>query len=203
VKLKTFNLDLVRKLIRKKKFAKYLINNCYPVAIDGTQKMIRDGLWDEECLERTYNKGKCNEHTQYYVYVMQANLAFAGGMSIPLMSEFLSYTEGDTGNGKQDCETKAFYRLAKRLKKAFPALRIILLMDGLYAQGPVMEACGKNKWQYMIVAKDGSIPSLMKEFESLAELEPANRHFRTWGNRKQRFKWINEIEYCYGANDKL
>jgi hypothetical protein len=30
------------------------------------------------------------------VYVLEANLAFAGGMTIPLMSEFLSYAEGDT-----------------------------------------------------------------------------------------------------------
>ncbi len=24
----------------------------------------------------------------------------------------------------------------------------------------------------------------------------------TWGNRKQHFQWVNEIEYCYGGNDK-
>ena len=195
-------LALVRKLIRNKKFSRYLVNGCYPVAMDGTQKMSRDGLWDEECLQRTFNKGESNERTQYYVYVLQANLAFAGGMSIPLMSEFLSYTEDGTGNSKQDCETKAFHRLSARLKEAFPALRIMLLLDGLYAQGPVVEACRTNKWQFMIVLKDGALPSVMKEFEALAELEPTNRHSRTWGNRKQDFRWALDIDYGFGPNER-
>ena len=43
-------LELVRSLIRKKKFIRYLINAHYPVAIDGTQKFVRNYLWSEECL---------------------------------------------------------------------------------------------------------------------------------------------------------
>ena len=35
------HLDMVRDLIRKKKFSRYLIDNCYPIALDGTQKMER------------------------------------------------------------------------------------------------------------------------------------------------------------------
>ena len=45
-------LDLIRKLIRKKKFRRWLIDNCYPISIDGSQKFARDHLWDSECLER-------------------------------------------------------------------------------------------------------------------------------------------------------
>jgi hypothetical protein len=41
-------------------------------------------------------------------------------MLIPLMSEFLDYQQGDTERRKQDCETKAFHRLAARIKEAFP-----------------------------------------------------------------------------------
>jgi hypothetical protein len=195
-------LELIKKWIRQKKFKKYLVNGCYPVAMDGTQKMTRDCLWDEECLQRTFNKGESNEKTQYYVYVMQANLAFKGGISIPIMSEFLCYSEGDSDRDKQDCELKAFYRLSDRLKKAFPALPIIVLLDGLYAKGPVFEKCRKNKWQFMIVLKDDSLPSVMKEFEAIAKLEPGDRHSRIWGRRRQHFKWVNDIEYYFGPNGK-
>ncbi|WP_052464355.1 transposase family protein [Geoalkalibacter subterraneus] len=195
-------LELIRKWIRNKKFSRYLVNNCYPVAVDGTQKMARGWLWDEECLQRTFNRGQSAEQTQYYVYVLQANLAFSGGMSIPLMSEFLCHTQGDSHRSKQDCELKAFYRLAARLKEAFPALRIMLLLDGLYANGPVMELCRRNKWQYMIVLKDDALPSTVKEFQALARLEPKNRHFQTWGGRQQRFRWANRIEYSFGANGR-
>jgi hypothetical protein len=200
--IENIHLDMVRKLIRNKKFSRYLINNCYPIAIDGTQKMARDHLWAEECLERTRNKGKDTEETDYYVNVAQANLAFAGGMSIPLVSEFLEYSADNTGNNKQDCETKAFYRLAERLKKEFPSLRIMLLLDGLYAKGPIMEVIRENKWQYMIVLKEGSMPATFQEFEALKKINTNNRHFRTWGNRKQHFKWVNDIDYRFGPNEK-
>ena len=76
-------IDLVRKLIRNKKFVRYLVDNCYPIAIDGTQKFVRHVLWSEECLEREVKKGD-NTQTQYYVYVLEANLSFHGGMTIPL-----------------------------------------------------------------------------------------------------------------------
>ncbi len=200
--LENLHLDLIRGWIKKKKFRRYLIDNCYPIAIDGTQKTRRDELWAEECLQRTHNKEKSTEYTEYYVYVLQASLAFSGGLSIPVMAEFLTYAGDGTDDSKQDCELKGFHRLAERLKSAFPALRIMLLMDGLYANGPVMERCRRYKWQYMIVLKDGSIPTLLKEFESLADLEPQQRYVMAWRGRAQKFKWANKIEYDYGPNGK-
>jgi len=197
--IENLQIDLVKSLIRKKKFRRYLINNCYPIAIDGTGKFKRDWLWEEECLERNVKQADGTKR-QYHVYVLEANLAFCNGMTIPLMSEILSYMEGDPGNDKQDCELKAFYRLAARLKAAFPALKIMVLLDGLYAKGPVAEICRNNKWQFMIVLKDDSLPSVMNEFEALASLEPQNHHRQTWGNRKQVFRWINQIDYWFGPN---
>jgi hypothetical protein len=89
-------IALIQRFIRKKKFYRYLVSNCYPVAIDGSQKLVREGRWSEECLERqvpcrTEEGGRANK-TEYYVYVLEANLAFANGMTIPLLSEFLSYS---------------------------------------------------------------------------------------------------------------
>ncbi|MBK7237642.1 MAG: hypothetical protein IPI02_19270 [Sterolibacteriaceae bacterium] len=49
--------------------------------------------------------------------------AFHNGMVIPLMSEFLDYQHGDTEQNKQDCELRAFHRLAERIKRPFPAWR--------------------------------------------------------------------------------
>jgi len=194
-------VELVREWIRKKKFRRYLINGCCPIAMDGTRKLTRDWLWDEQCLEQTVRSGETSK-SQYYVYVLQANLAFQGGMSIPLMSEFLSYTQDGAGNSKQDCELKAFQRLSARIKEAFPALRIIVFLDGLYANGPVMERLRKYKWQYMIVLQDKSLSSVHDEFEAISELEPKNRYYRPWGNRRQNFRWANDIEYCFVANGK-
>ncbi len=199
-------LELIEHFIRGKKFLRYLISHCYPIAVDGTQKMVRDWCWDEECLERQVQckepDGTLGTRPQYYVYVLEANLAFANGMTIPLMSEFLSYTEGDQQTNKQDCELKAFERLAERLKRRFPRLPVLLLLDGLYPNGPLLDLCRRNRWQYMIVLQDDSLPSVWEEIEGLHKLQRDNFLNRTWFNRKQHFWWVNDIEYRYGNNGR-
>ena len=52
---------MARHLIRGKKFLRYLIAGCYPIAVDGTQKFTRSSLWDEECLERKVRTKKKDE----------------------------------------------------------------------------------------------------------------------------------------------
>ena len=69
---------------------------------------------------------------------------------------------------KQDCETKAFKRLAARIKEDFPRLPILLLGDSLYAGEPVFDICKKNHWNYIIRYKEGSI---MREYEAIPEKE--------------------------------
>ncbi len=199
------HLDMIRHLIRGKKFLRYLISNAYPIAMDGTQKLTRTWLWDGECLERkvkTASKDEADtrepqEKKQYYVYVLEANLAFRNGMVIPLLSEVLSYTQGDNARDKQDCEQKAFKRLAERLKKSFSHLPVIVLLDGLYANGPVMETCRQYKWDFMIVLQDDSLPSVWEEINALQPLQKQNRLRQNWGNRKQFFRWVSHIDYRY------
>jgi DDE_Tnp_1-associated len=195
-------VELVQRFIRKKKFCRYLISQHYPVAMDGSQKLVRDWCGAEQWLERkvqcTEEDGTAGTRPQYYVYVLEASLAFADGMTIPLMSEFLDYTEGDQQRNKQDCELKAFRRLAGRLKNCFPRLPFLVLLDGLYPNGPVMQLCRQYHWQYMIVLQDDSLPSVWEEFEGLGKVQLANHLEQTWGKRRQRFRWVNDIEYEYG-----
>lgn len=199
-------LDLVQRFIRNKKFYGYLISQHYPIAVDGSQKLVRDWCGAEQWLERQVQcveeDGSVGTRPQYYVYVLEASLAFANGMTIPLMSEFLDYTEGDQERNKQDCELKAFRRLAVRLKNCFPRLPILVLLDGLYPSGPVMQLCRQYQWQYMIVLQDDSLPSVWEEVEGLAKLQVNNHLERVWGHRKQHFRWVNEIEYRYGENGR-
>ncbi len=198
------HVDMIRQLIRKKKFQRYLIANCYPIAIDGTQKFTRDQRWDVNCLERKVKSKKDEQNVedqeekkQYYVYVLEANLAFQNGMVIPLLSEVLSYAQGDNQKEKQDCEQRAFKRLAKRLKKYFSHLPIMILLDGLYPNGPIIELCRKKKWDFMIVLQDKSLSTVWEEIEGLKDLQRNNRLRRKWGDRNQHFWWINDIDYRY------
>lgn len=201
--IESTHIELIQRFIRNKKFLRYLVANCYPIAIDGSQKFSRNHLWAEECLEKEHKGSEGEEGIkQYSVYVLEANLAFRNGMSLPLMSEILSFTEGDQDRNKQDCELKAFKRLAQRLKETFPRLPILVLVDGLYANGPVFEICRRYHWQFMIVLQDSSLPSVWEEVNGLKSLQPENRLSQNWGNRRQNFWWVNQIEYRYGENNR-
>ena len=201
------HVELVNPLIRAKKFTRYLVNNSYPVAIDGSQKIAFSTLWDEHLLQRK-SKRKTEldvdeeQDYQYYVYVLEACLSFRNGMVIPLMSQFLDYQAGESEQSKQDCEQKAFYRLAARIKAAFPRLPMVLLLDGLYPNGPIMDRCRKYHWDFMIVLKDSSLPSVWEEYFSLRNYQGENQKRQNWGERRQHFQWVNQIRYEFGANGK-
>ena len=64
---------------------------------------------------------------------------------------------------KQDCETKAFKRLAVKLKDYFPRLRLCLPLDGLYCNEPVMDICQGNDRRWIVVFKEGNLPGVPQE----------------------------------------
>jgi hypothetical protein len=193
---------LIKSLIRLKKFSEHLVHNCYLIAVDGTQKMVRRLLPDDAWLQREVGaEGK--KWTQYYMYVVEANLVLRNGVTIPLMSEFLDYGKGDSEREKQDCEQRAFFRLTTRLKQAFPHLPIMLLLDGLFATGAVMDRCRQYKWQFMTVLQDGSLPQVWQEYQGLRRLLGAeDRLTQRWGDREQSFELVNDIDYRYGENNR-
>ena len=78
----------------------------------------------------------------------------------------------------------------------------MVLLDGLCPNGPITAICRKNKWQFMIVLKDKSLPSVWEEAEGLRKLSPGNVYTMTWGGRRQRFWWVNDVDYYYGPNER-
>lgn len=195
-------VELVNSLVRNKKFSDYLVEGHYLIVFDGMQKLVRRQLVDTPWLQRQVG-AEDNKWTQYYVYVLEANLVLSNGISIPLMSEFLDYSKGDSEREKQDCEQRAFFRLAKRLKVAFPHLPILLCLDGLFASGPVMSRCRQYKWHFLIVLQDGNLPYLWQEYDGLkCYRTDEQRLWLSWANRTQLFEWQNDIDYHWGHNGR-
>lgn len=183
--------QLVETLIDKKLLYRQRLWDCYyVVAIDGTGVLWFDQRHCPHCLTQTKNGV-----TRYYHPVLEAKLVTPAGLVFSLMTEFIE--NADPGASKQDCELKAFYRLAFRLKKRFPRLLISLCTDGLYANGPVFELCRLYGWRFMITLKD-SLPSVTQEFEALSPLQPLHRLHRRTGARgeiEQHFRWVTDIDY--------
>ena len=159
------------------------------VVLDGTGQFYFHQRHCEHCLTKTVG-GK----TQYYHHVLEAKLVTPEGLAISIGHEFIE--NSDPQANKQDCELKAFGRLAGRLKRDFPQLRMCLLLDGLYANGTVLQACQGYDWKYIISFKEGSLPSVWKDYLSLRRLSRRNRKVLTPSDGpRQSFAWVEGLEY--------
>ncbi|MBU0705274.1 MAG: hypothetical protein KKC18_15600, partial [Chloroflexi bacterium] len=130
-----------------------------------------------------------------------AKLVTPNGFAFSIMTEFVE-NPGENPT-KQDCELKAFYRLAARLKKRFPRLPICLLLDGLFAGGPTFALCEKYHWKYFVVLQEDDLSSVHEEFEALLPLASENHlRFLTGVQREiqQDFRWMNDISYVDSEN---
>ena len=179
----------------------------YVIAFDGIGKFTREWEWYENCLKK-HKHGQPEGVNQYYAYALESSIVLANGLTIPLMTEFLDRSEYDIDDNttdekrKQDSELKAFKRLAKGLKEAFPRLKIAVTLDGLYANGPLMEICKDYEWDFMIILKDGSLKSVWENIEGIKRKNAEEIYEDKVINRKQQnFWWINGIEYTYGNNN--
>ena len=183
---------MIETLIRKKVLDRYrLLGRYFTICIDGTGRLVFSERHCPHCLTRTHNG-----QTTYYHPVLEAKLVTPNGFAFSIMTVFIE--NPGPNPTKQDCELKAFYRLAKRLKQRFPRLPICLLLDGLFAGGPTFALCKKYRWKYLVVLQEGDLPSVHEEFEALLPLAPENHlRFLTGVQRQiqQGFHWMNDIAY--------
>lgn len=154
----------VRRLIRMKvldaaRWLGYLV-----VIVDGT------GLL---CFHRRHgDHGLVQKHAKTTLYlhnVLEAKLLGPAGVVLSIGSEFIDNADAAQARGqgaeqsKQDCERKAFSRLAPKSKQAFPQARLVLAGDSLFACGRVLDACWHNDWEFVLTFKEGHLPALWQE----------------------------------------
>ena len=192
--------DIITKLIRGKILTKFLVRDkYYHIIVDGTGLATSRKRYNKNCLVKNKTDKNGNKYQEYSTYVLEAKLV-VGNMVFSIGSEFVENSnnknfihrkiskykklEKRTYNKKedkrknlsyqkykQDCEIKAFERLAKKIKKNYPRLNILISGDALYANQKVIDICKKNKWKYIIRLKEGAIPTLYKEFEKIVSKE--------------------------------
>jgi hypothetical protein len=156
---------MITKLIRGKIIQKYKIRDkYYLVIVDGTGLATSRKKYNENCLVKNKTDKNGNEYQEYSTYVLEAKLV-VGEMVFSIGSEFVENANENVT--KQDCEINAFKRLAEKIKNEYPKLKILISGDALYACKPVLDICKENGWKYIIRFKEGAIPSLYKEFETV------------------------------------
>jgi hypothetical protein len=198
--IESTHIELIKNLIRRKKFKKLLIHQCLPISIDGVQKLFRNGLLhDSNWLQRTVGREKLK---QQYVYALEANITLQNGLTIPLATEYLAMENNQliAPQTKQDSELAAFERLAAKLKAYFTRLKLILFMDALYATQSVIEILHKNRWEFMIEFSKNKLKYLATFLNKKRKNKmsiPVQPYYR---GRRQEFYWHNYLQYGYENN---
>lgn len=183
-------LHMVRSLIRSRALdGARLFKKWWMIAVDGTGLVTYAQPHCPRCLIMTRDG-----RTLWYHNVLEAKLVTPEGLALSIGTEFIENEGPDVS--KQDCELKAFFRLATSLKADFPQLPICLVGDSLYACAPVFEAARRYGWRFIFTFKEGKVPTLFSEFEKLKARCPENTARREDDEIVRQFSWVNDLGYA-------
>ena len=152
---------IIKYLLDKRTLHKFRLQCKYfMIAIDGSGVYTFDKEPYVGCGSQTSKNGK----TTWQQNVLEAKIVCSNGFSLSIATEWLKNEDGCL---KQDCEQKALKRLLENLKRDFPKLPLCILLDGLFASGPVMEQIKSKGWEYIIVWKDGNLKKVQEQLKDL------------------------------------
>lgn len=201
--LRTF---MVRRLIRMKALDFVRLAKAFVFALDGTGYLLFKQKHCDACLTQDHGGTKV-----YFHPVLEAKLVGIGGLALSVGTEFIENTDtnrnfADYEDVKQDCELKAFARLAPQIKKDYPQTPIIITGDSAYGCGTAMQICKEHGWSFVFTFKKGRTPALWSEFEALCELQ-GNRtqRYNVASGIRQRYEWVNNLPFkdSYGRHHRL
>lgn len=156
------------------------------------------------CLKRT------RENTFWYNHtVLIVSFVSPGGFKLPIYvhpirAEAVKDKESSSDDvHKQQCELSAFKIVSRIIKSRFPKLKICLLLDSLYANGPVFDICEELKFNYYIVRENGSMKTVGEDCNGLMKFPDhmKNNHlFERFHDGKGNFiertyNFFNNIDY--------
>lgn len=156
--LRNIQKYIVKTLIRSKMFDKYKYDGYFQIVVDGTGLSSHNYNLNNNCIKKKYKDGK----VAYCKYVLECKL-IVGNIVISLDSEWIENSESLNENQKQDCETRAFERMAKRIKNNYPKQKFILTADALYCTSSMMNICKQNNWKYIFNLND-RLKTVFKDF---------------------------------------
>lgn len=198
--LKEIQKYIVKTLLRSKMFDKYKFNGAFQLIFDGTGLSNHNYNLNGNCLKRKHKDGRIS----YYKYVLECKLV-VGNIVISLDSEFIENNQMLTEKQKQDCETRAFKRMIKRIKSNFPKYKFIITGDGLYATTPIINICNMNNWFYIFNLKPDRLKEINDTFEGNIKLfnETNKENYFLSSNIGFNNNLINVFKYVETKNNKI
>jgi hypothetical protein len=187
---------MVRDLLEVRRLEDFrLLGRYYLVTCDLSGHLYlgdRPSAFTAGCLTQKTDDGR----TLYYRPVCEAKLVSRTGLALSIGSEFVENPPAfDPAKDTQDSELPAAERLFPRLKRAFPGFAFCALLDSRYCNETGFALCEKNDWRFLITLKEGVLPSVWQEFQTLRRLTPENRLTALVNDVRYEYAWVNGIAY--------
>ena len=197
--LRNIQKYIAKTLMRSKMFDRYKFNKSFQLIFDGTGLSNHNYNLNGNCLQRKHKDGTIS----YYKYVLECKLV-VGNIIISLDSEFIENDKMLNDKQKQDCETKAFKRIIKRIKKNYPKYKFIITGDALYANTPIIKLCQKYKWNYIFNLKPDRLKEINELFEDNINYhnETSHKNYFLSNNIKFNDITLNAFKFIEYKNNK-
>ena len=154
---------IIKSLIRSKMFNKYKYNDYFQLVIDDTGLSSHNYNLNNNCIKKKYKDGKF----AYCKYILKCKLV-VGNIVISLDSEWIENSNNLNKNQKQDCETKAFERMTKRIKKPSQTKIYYYRWCAILYFSYDNIICKQNKWKYIFNLND-RVRTVFKDFNDYIE----------------------------------
>jgi hypothetical protein len=189
--------EMMDRLIRMRVLDSARVQGRLVVGLDGSGYLVFRWQHCDHCLTQ-----QAGEQTLYCHKVLEAKILGPAETVLSVGTEFIdnqhladSSPNASEQKRKQDCELKASRRLLQKVRQDFPQLRLCLSNDALYACGAGFQLAKDFKASFVTVFKEGSIPTLWQEFQTLLQLCPENRLEVTEEGWRHEYRWVDELPY--------
>lgn len=150
--------DVFRQLQRGQVLKSYVfLQDSYLLSLDGTGYFSSEKIHCPSCLEKHHQDGTITYHHQ----LLGAAIVYPGRAEvIALAPEPIIKQDGQT---KNDCERNAARRFLKRFRREHPHLSVIVVEDGLSANGPHVEDLRAQGCHFILGVQEGDHEYLFEE----------------------------------------
>ncbi len=153
------------------------------VAIDGTGYFSSHEIHCENCCVKNHRDGS----KTYYHQMLSAVIVHPDYSPVfPLLLEPILKQDGAK---KNDCEHSALKRLLVNLRKAHPHMKLIVTLDGLYADGVIIQLLKSLDIRFIITAKETDLKYCYEFFHASKK----ETHTIERGAYSRQFSFSNQL----------
>jgi hypothetical protein len=182
--------DIFRDLQRGAALEPYVFfQGCYLLSCDGVTHFSSKKIHCKHCLEKHHRDGTVTyTHQLFAAAIVHPDKAEV----IPVCPEPILKQDGAS---KNDCERNAAKRFLANFRAAHPNLRVIVIEDGLSANGPHIKELKRQGMHYILGAKAGDHTLLfacMEAAVALASVRSVTLSDPQTGTL-HHFRWLNKV----------